>query len=348
MYIPVMHCFDNNYCMPAAVSFYSMLENANQEYFYKLYVLHSDITEENQEKLREVVKNFKNASLEFIDMKNKFKTLFDKTTYKGRYSKEIYYKYLASSIFPEYEKIIITDVDVCFVGDISEHYLSLNVDEDYYFLGAKWILTKGGRIDKHCTRLYSKCGYTYEEQQKALSTCAGYWIFNLKKMREDNIEEKLIKFTEDNYERIIQPEQDTVNLVCYPKIKFLPPNAVAVTYYYETFKTEEDYLSNMAGFTPAEIKYALKNPVQIHYVTQKKPWNSGGEKSEIWFQYLSKTPYLKDFIDDIFEKLNRPAPIIKYQNAKRVLSFKIPALKRKFTLLKEKINTTPENCGGGG
>ena len=56
--IPVMHCFDNNYVIPAGVAFYSMLENADKSYQYKLYVLHSDITQENQDLLFETIKKF--------------------------------------------------------------------------------------------------------------------------------------------------------------------------------------------------------------------------------------------------------------------------------------------------
>ena len=34
--IPVVHCFDNNYVLPAAVAFYSLLENADSNYFYRI------------------------------------------------------------------------------------------------------------------------------------------------------------------------------------------------------------------------------------------------------------------------------------------------------------------------
>ena len=66
--IPIMYCFDDNYAMPAAVAFLSMLEHADSRYFYKLYVLHSDITAKHREMLQTVVSAFPNASLEFMDM----------------------------------------------------------------------------------------------------------------------------------------------------------------------------------------------------------------------------------------------------------------------------------------
>ena len=86
--IPVMHCFDNNYVIPAAVSFYSMLENADAKYEYKLYVLHSDITQQNRVKLTQVVQKFPNASIEFVNMSNKFNDIWQDLKFSGHYSKE--------------------------------------------------------------------------------------------------------------------------------------------------------------------------------------------------------------------------------------------------------------------
>lgn len=83
MEIPVVHFFNNKYVIPAAVSFYSMLENASKEHRYVLYVGHSDISKVNQEKLRALVQKFNNAKIIFLDMKNKFEDLFNKTKWGG-------------------------------------------------------------------------------------------------------------------------------------------------------------------------------------------------------------------------------------------------------------------------
>ena len=120
--IPIMHCFNDDYVIPASVSFLSMLENANPSYFYKLFVLHTDISEPHQNTLHSIVSRFENASLEFIDMSDRFKREFDKMKMKAHYAKEVFYKILAPTIFKKYEYIIITDVDVVFCGDIAEIY----------------------------------------------------------------------------------------------------------------------------------------------------------------------------------------------------------------------------------
>ena len=68
--IPLMFCFDNNYVIPAAVAFYSLLEHCNRDYYYKLYILHTDISVINQEKLKENIKEFSEFSeLIFVDIK---------------------------------------------------------------------------------------------------------------------------------------------------------------------------------------------------------------------------------------------------------------------------------------
>ena len=46
--IPVVHMFNNEFVVASSVSFLSMLSNADKNYFYKLFVLHSDINDINQ------------------------------------------------------------------------------------------------------------------------------------------------------------------------------------------------------------------------------------------------------------------------------------------------------------
>lgn len=292
--IPVMHCFDNNYVVPAGVAFLSMLQHANSDYFYKLYVLHTDITIENQNKLHQIVTAFTNASLEFINMDNRFDDLFAKTEVKGHYSKEIYYKFCAASLFPQYSKIIITDVDVVYLDDVSKEFVQFNINDDYYLAGHQGIIHKGSWLEQY--RNSYKNNFSLEEIEK-LQTDAGFWIFNLEKLRKDKLEQKFIDFAHQNSKRLLQPEQDVVNLLCYPKIKLLSANAVICTYYYDLLKTDKDF-ENVLNYDCDTIKAALQNPIQLHYATETKPWiDFSCTKAEVWFKYLVQTPFLRDILN---------------------------------------------------
>ena len=293
MDIPVLHFFNNKYVTPAAVSFYSMLENADKNQNYILYVGHSDITKENQEKLKKTIENFKNAQLEFINMNNKFDDLFKKTKMGGNFSKEMYYKFLAASLLPQYDKVIITDVDVVFLGDIAKEFIDFDISEEYYLAGAKSGLSRSDSwIDKFSSR-YDK-DFSFEER-KLLNFAGGYYIFNCKKIRKDNLESKFISFAFENCKRIIQPEQDTINICCGDKKKALSPRALVCTYLYDMYRSELDF-NKGSGYDAATIKDALNNPIQVHYATTKKPWLEVCPKQELWFSYLAKTPFFEEYM----------------------------------------------------
>lgn len=282
-----MTCFNNNYVIPAGVCFYSLLKNANPLFDYKIYVLHSDISEENQKLLRQTIDEFKNGELIFKNMQNRCVDIFEQTKIKGFYSKEMFYKFLAPNLFVDYDKIIITDVDVCFVGDISKEFLEIDLTDSY--IGAfKVPLLKGGlacEYLKHYEKDFTK------EEQEAIQYAGGYYIYNLKKMREDNLEAKFFSYIKKYSNKVIQPEQDTINITCYPHIKPLKANALVCAYFYDTYKTEDDFKNDL-NYSEAELRFALENPIQLHYATHVKPWNVPScTMSKVWYEYLIKTPF---------------------------------------------------------
>ena len=299
--IPLMFCFDNNYVLPAAVAFYSLLEHANRNYYYKLYILHTDISKYNQKKLIENVKEFSEFSeLIFVDMENKFEGLWERIETKGHFSKEVMYKVLVASIFPIYDKIIVSDVDVVFLNDISESYFAIDSSEDYYLAGVKMIGKMKWYMDQ-----YLKF-FTEEEVEKLSGFCGGYLVFNLKKLREDNMEEKFVECFEKEGHRINQMEQDVLNLCCYPKTKRLPLKYVACSYMWDEYKSEKDKETDI-WYSKKEIEDAMENTVQLHYATSRKPWkNVDCTKSEVWFEYLVKTNFLREYLEKLPNQMVLP------------------------------------------
>jgi len=284
-----MFCFNNEYTIPAAVAFRSLLENASKDYFYKLYVAHIDISVENQQKLHKIELEFhEHASLEFLQMQDRFEDLWKKTATKGHYSKEVFYKLIAPSLFPQYEKIIISDVDVVFLGDVSPSYFSFDVAEDIYVAGVGGV----GKI-LHILDDYKK-DFSQEEISKLVIN-GGYMVYNLNKMRKDHLEASFLKCYEMNYWRILQLEQDVINLCCYPKIKFLPLKNMMCNYVYDLYNTDEDFNSDKT-FSRVELKEAMANPVLLHYPGYRKPWRDrDSTKAEEWFKYVVRTPFCEEF-----------------------------------------------------
>jgi lipopolysaccharide biosynthesis glycosyltransferase len=330
--IPVMHCFNNNYVIPAAVASHSMLLHASSDFHYKIYILHSDITKENQTKLRDNLKNFANADVHFIDMAHKFSELFLKTETKGHYSKEMYYKFLAPSIFTQYEKIIVSDVDVLYLGDISRNFIDFDVNAEQIIAGTPG-LVKADSFITDCLRAYEK--HFSPSEIDALQIGAGYYIANLKMMREDNIEKKLIEYTSKNTHRLQQPEQDALNIVCHPRIKILPANAMVCTYSYDLYESEADFAKDLR-FSASEVREALLNPVQLHFAGPDKPWKKlDCTRSEDWFIALAKTNFTRDLL------LSLEALLAEGRNSKSIAKIRIPFSRRQLSIAREKLPPRP-------
>lgn len=319
MNIPVVMMFNDNYSIPASVALLSLLTNAIDKHNYDLFILHNDITIEHQNKLNEIVQRFKNAKLQFIQMNN---YLINVNT--SVYPVELLYKFSVSELFKSLDHIIVTDVDVVFTNDISKEFLRFIGDsQKYYFLGVKQAQNpyhKPFSLDITNNNMHFICG-------------AGYMIYNLKKMREDNIKEKCIDFYKKNSFFCKFPDQDVLNQVCYPHIKLSHPQNMVLTswYKFDNYLYEYEYTASKS-----ELEEAKNNPVQLHYITSNywdKPWITPlCPKGEIWWYYLTQTPFYEECFNNLIH-------YIKIQNAKNsIKNNKLNIAKQLFSVTNEYSN----------
>ncbi|MBO6067190.1 MAG: glycosyltransferase family 8 protein, partial [Kiritimatiellae bacterium] len=89
--VPIVHCFDHNYVLPAGVAFRSLLAHARHaDVMYLLYVIGSGLTDDDKALLDGIVGKFENARLEFLPPPElplpKLK--------RGNFSRDMFYKML--------------------------------------------------------------------------------------------------------------------------------------------------------------------------------------------------------------------------------------------------------------
>lgn len=276
--IPIFFTFNKHYVLPAVVAFNSLLEYASKDYYYKLYVLHSDLSVRDQQRLMRTINPFRDrASLSFINVEP-YHTNSDWSNLnsKQHYSKEIFNKLIAEIVFPQYDRIICSDVDVIFRGDISQSYFMPT--RKSYIAGIKSI---GGNS---IINWYHKDFIADEIAILSEGIGAGYFVMNLDRIREDRIGDKMRAYYSTNLNRLIQPEQDVLNLCCYPYIEYLPLSYMVCT---SLYKLDKKQIISVEEVTM--LDEALKNPIQIHYAGYNKPWNS--------FFITKWTPWIKSLLD---------------------------------------------------
>ena len=333
--IPIFFSFDDNYASQAAVTFESLLTNAKKNIFYKLYVLHTKISTQTEEKLQTLVKKHLNVTLTFINVEGLFDIEFNDENFStghagAKFTVETLYRCLPTFVkeFDKYDIIIYSDVDIVVVDDISDLY---DIDlENKYIAGVKapkFLDHQFRHVDKKFLGKY---------------VGGGLWVMNLKKMRKDNLGEKILDLIKEPPYRLIWNDQDVINLACDLKVTYFSYQYVSIPCWYDILKRAgyyDEYYPNK------EFYDAVFNPKIVHYAAAK-PWvDYNCHSSQLWFKWLKKTDYYSDFKD--FIKINAPAKLlgIRYLQDKvcldilSVLPFKLLRLKTKLSENRQLILT---------
>lgn len=347
--IPIVVAFDNNYCIPAGVSLFSMLANAKRErerervkLFFKIHCLVEGLSLENIAKLEETIAPFSAfSSIEFLDISNEeleprhnyrkldplivseIKKLYLKLNAfsQKRFSKMIMCRFFFASLFSQYDKMIMFDVDTLFVNDISESFF---IPLETHYFGAvreKDLIAMDRNSAKDLYELRQMRAKSIgvadafpnlEEAQILFNNYfnAGFLALNLKLWREENLENQLIAFFILKNEKLLFNDQDALCFVCRGRILELP----------YSYNAHPSFLD-----TPSFP--SIKEARMLHFWGDK-PWKLfsviGAKK---WHEILIQTPF-KDayfnapFLDHLFESLqNRDKETQEIHAFNKILSF---------------------------
>ncbi|GAA8686123.1 glycosyltransferase family 8 protein [Helicobacter pylori] len=345
--IPIVVAFDNNYCIPAGVSLFSMLANAKRErervkLFYQIHCLVENLSLENIAKLEETIAPFSAfSSIEFLDITDKeleprhnyrkldpliaseIKKLYLKlnTFSQKRFSKMIMCRFFFASLFPQYDKMIMFDVDTLFVDDISESFF---IPLETHYFGAvreKDLIAMDRNSAKDLYELRQMRAKSIgvadafpnlEEAQILFDNYfnVGFLALNLKLWREENLENQLIAFFILKNEKLLFSDQDALCFVCRGRILELP-------YSYNAHPS----------FLDTPLFPSVKEARMLHFWGDK-PWKLlsviGAKK---WHEVLIQTPF-KDayfnapFLDHLFESFqNRDKETQEIHALNKILSF---------------------------
>lgn len=293
--IPIIHCFDQNYVLPAAVCFQSLLEHAvTPDVHYALHVI-GNIPDEDCMTLQAIVSKFPNATLEFHTPPPLpiAKDILPKT---GHYSSDLYNKLAIPDLFPEYDQAVVADVDVVYQDDIAKPFNAFcangkNLVGGVWDLGyAAWhkkgIFPIGRPLIKKYTKLYSV------EELNNLRIGAGLLVYNMKGLREGNWPAKWQTFARMNAHRAILPEQEAINLTIGDAIQIFPLNYMAIAGHAATY----DHMTSEQRSKNSAWDEMYTTPVQMHYASKIKPWKfPGTSRAELWFEACVHAEKIEDW-----------------------------------------------------
>ncbi len=278
---------------------YSLSQNCDPSLNYDIIILYSDLGNDCIKKLRQSIVDRPTISLRFFDVKEKCSFVSKEQLFTCRHiTKTAYYRLFLGSILSKYEKILYLDCDLIILQDLSELYnteLGNNACAAVIDYGVSQI--DAFRTDHEEVKRYLKDVLGITDVKTYFNS--GVMLLNLKKIRDENIEKKLMEAAKRNNK--YWHDQNVLNSV-------FKNNCVLLDYrwnYLWSAPGNKDY--GKTDYNERQ-KYDLarKNPMIIHYATSTKPFtNNTWEWGKQFWDYALKTPFKDELFDKIFTSLKQ-------------------------------------------
>ena len=275
----VVFASDNNYVAFLSIAMISLLEhNKNDFDKINIFVLDDGISDENKSRINNLVTDY-SCDITFIETKKLDEMDFNVLGLERNLNESsltTYARLFMSTLLPEtIDKVIYLDCDSLIVDSFKDLW-KLDIS-NYYCAGV---------LDGINTAVKEYLGFEKEDNY----INAGFLLVNLKKWREDNVENEFIRFMADNQDRFYQHDQGVLNNVFKDRIKIIEPKYNLQIYFQTlpynlarkfTCMTTEYYTKNI-------VDNSRENPVFLHFCgpNYDRPWyNKDHPYAELYKKY---------------------------------------------------------------
>mgnify|MGYP003297689782 CR=1 FL=1 len=284
--IPIAFAFDGNLIMPACVCLTSLLMNASKETFYDIFILYPQSAKFDTWELDRLSIAYGNCKITYKGVEEDFADAYE---VRG-ITTPAYYRLLIPIIISEYDKVLYSDVDVIFRGDLTHFY---DIDIEDYYVAAVDVGVK-----------YREDIRQYVEDVLNLDPSGGYFysgnlVINSKKIREDGIVESFKMYADRKYRF---QDMDIMNIVCNRHIKSISPEFCLTNYLYNLLS------STSIGYSKDELETIFLKGI-LHF-NGAKPWKAICLNQDVWWYYYRKSliydeNFCHNYYDDILAETDR-------------------------------------------
>lgn len=275
----IVYTFDDDYSEITAVSMLSLLENNKDEKEINLFIIDCGIKEHNKTRIETLAKRF-NRTIKFIEaknMENKIPIKLDVSFW----SFVCYVRLFFAELLPDIDKIMHIDCDTIVRGKLGDIYN----------------IKLGENLCAACYDCIPSPKFTAGFVKESGYFSNGILIFDLKSMREENIQEKFVQYIVTKKGDLPHLDQDVVNAVMANRILALPAEYNLMTYtalfkekMCKVFEPIEPY------YSVQEIKKAIENPIMVHFVGYRfvsRPWLQPcyHPYNEEWINYYQRIAF---------------------------------------------------------
>lgn len=269
------------------VTIKSIVETSNQQYGYDIVILHKQISEDDQNRLK--LNEKKNVSVRFARIDQELDA--KEYNYRPGYAPESFYRVVMPYILNEYDNAIWLDCDVIVKKDISEMYReALACTKDKCIAACKDIDGMASCVCNHEDRLqYMHTVLGLSDIKEYLQS--GVMFFNFLNIRHTYSLDELIDASCNP--KIMYGDQDVLNYLYNGKIHYLEMSWNTIT------NSKFSHMETLLLLAPISIvdEYleARRHPYIIHLAS--KPWKDPTcEYAEEFWELARKSKFYDEII----------------------------------------------------
>ena len=285
--IPIVFTIDKAFLAPAYVAISSLVDHAEDTTQYEIIVLYQGRIDQYVETLSEIVKGSRHKLI-IRDISN-IKMNVPKIT--RCWPSIVYVRLYLSSVLCEYDKVIFSDVDVFFLGDLAKVYIT-NIEGIEWAGVAAENNNQGAIVHQY-----------YEDNKHPFIYWAGFMVMNLKEMRNSNWEKRCNDNLNKYSDMLYMCDLEILNITA-KGIKRLPMRYVYLQSLYDAKNIEqaEDYPWLINLYSKEEMLEEREKAIIIHYAGKV------GRIGKIWLRlkpaeyynlYLKKLPPILKRLNNI-------------------------------------------------
>lgn len=263
---------DDNYAMPTAVAIESLHKNRSASSEYCIHVVCCNVSPENAQKFRSLSENGFDVVTIPAATPREAKKLEKKNIHV---STAALLKFELADMFPDLDKVLYLDGDILVRADLAP-LCDTVLDDSCYAAVVKDMkpnLTQPTHMEK--INAPHNCSYFN----------SGVMLLNLKKLRSDNMREKLMDYRINGTN--IFMDQDAFNVCFDGKVTFLPFAYNCMTSAIGVFSADD-----IEKFYGSSIGSRGSDAVILHMCSKYKPWNySNIPFADEWYHYYESSPF---------------------------------------------------------
>ena len=256
--IPIFFACDDNFVKFTIVSLHSLLQNASRDFNYRVYVLHTNISEATQQQVLALQEP--GVTISFENVTPYLDSIASKLPIRDYYSKTTYFRLFIAEMFPHYNKAIYIDSDTVVQGDISRMYLT-EIGDNYVGACHEQAMVQ---VDEYGTYVEKCVGV-----EREFFFNAGILLINCDQFRRHKILDRFMQLLRE-YNFVVTQDEDYLNLLCKDRVYWL----------------DQRWNTEIFGVIP----YPIEEAYILHYIMTSKPWHYADcRHGDVFWKYAAQT-----------------------------------------------------------